>query len=128
MPLKEIETMSKILARRMFLATFVVAIATCVSAVQAQQPAPAQEVVYTAILKVPNMCCGKEGGPAVAELSKLPGVVKVVPDYKNRRLIISPASNHAVSHRALWEAAERAKVPPTELATIAGVYKSKPQR
>lgn len=93
----------------------------------AQQPATQQEVVYTAILKVPNMCCGKESGPAIAELSKIPGVVKVVPNYKNRTLTIMPTSN-AISHRAIWEAAERAKVPPTELATVAGTYKSKPQR
>lgn len=120
--------MSKILSRRFCLAALAVVMVASVSSLQAQQPAPAQEVVYTAVLKVPNMCCGKEGGPAIAELSKIPGVVKVVPDYKNRRLIISPANNNAVSHRAIWEAAERAKVPPTELATIAGVYKSKPQR
>ena len=93
----------------------------------AQQPAPPQEQIYTAILKVPSMCCGKESGPAIAELSKIPGVVKVVPDYKNRTLTIMPTSN-AISHRAIWEAAERAKVPPTELATLAGTYKSKPQR
>lgn len=93
----------------------------------AQQPAPPQEVVYTAILKVPSMCCGKESGPAIAEISKIPGVVKVVHDYKKRTLTIVPTSN-AISHRAIWEAAERAKVPPTELATVAGTYKSKPQR
>lgn len=93
----------------------------------AQQPAPQQEAVYTAILKVPSMCCGKESGPAIAEISKIPGVVKVVPDYKTRTLTIMPTSN-AISHRAIWEAAERAKVPPTELATVAGTYKAKPQR
>ena len=93
----------------------------------AQQPGPQQELVYTAILKVPTMCCGKESGPAIAEISKIPGVVKVVHDYKNRTLTIVPTSN-AISHRAIWEAAERAKVPPTELATVAGTYKSKPQR
>ncbi|WP_425614236.1 heavy-metal-associated domain-containing protein [Anatilimnocola sp. NA78] len=95
--------------------------------VSAQQPAPQQEQIYTAILKVPSMCCGKESGPAIAEISKIPGVVKVVPDYKTRTLTIMPTSN-AISHRAIWEAAERAKVPPTELATLVGVYKSKPQR
>ena len=68
----------------------------------AQQPAPPQqEAVYTAILKVPSMCCGKESGPAIAELSKIPGIMKVVPDYKNRTLTIMPTSN-AISQRSIF--------------------------
>lgn len=118
--------MSKFANRRCFIGALT-ALALASSIAFAQQPAPPQEAVYTAILKVPSMCCGKESGPAIAELSKIPGIVKVVPDYKNRTLTIMPTSN-AISHRAIWEAAERAKVPPTELATVAGTYKAKPQR
>lgn len=118
--------MSNFANRRCFIgAAAMLALASGIAV--AQQPAPQQEVVYTAILKVPSMCCGKESGPAIAELSKIPGVVKVVPDYKKRTLTIMPSSN-AISHRAIWEAVERAKVPPTELATVAGTYKAKPQR
>lgn len=118
--------MSILSSRRICLAV-ALAMLTGLSALRAQQPAP-QEPVYTAVLKVPTMCCGKESGPAIKEISKIPGVVKVVPDYKTRTLIISPINNTAVSHRAIWEAAERAQVPPAELATVLGVYKAKPQR
>ncbi len=93
----------------------------------AQKPAPQQEVICTAILEVPNVCCGKESGPAIAELSKIPGVVKVVPDYKTRNLTIMHAYVQRHFSPSHLETVERAKkVPPTELATVAGTYKSKP--
>ncbi len=120
--------MSTFSPRWMCLLAVALAMIIGLSSLNAQQQGPPQEQVYSAVLKVPTMCCGKESGPAIAEISKIPGVVKVVPDYKHRTLIISPANNNAVSHRAIWEAAERAQVPPTELATIFGIYKSKPQR
>ena len=82
---------------------------------------------YAAILSVKNMCCAKESVPAIKELSKVPGVGRVSVDYKTRSLMIEP-TKVAASPRAIWEAAERAKIGPIRLDTAQGVYTSKPRR
>ena len=83
------------------------------------------QVQYAAILTTKNMCCAKEGVPAIRELSKVPGAGRVGVNYKARTLYIQQ-TDVAPSPRAIWEAAERAKVVPIQLTTPAGVYTSKP--
>ena len=83
---------------------------------------------HTSILSTKKMCCSKESGPAIAEISKIPGVGKVVPDHKTRTLTIIPKDNAFPSPKAIWEAAERVKLEPTRLATAHGVYNAKPRR
>jgi hypothetical protein len=83
---------------------------------------------HTSVLTTKKMCCSKESGPAIAEISKIPGVGKVVPDHKTRSLTIIPKDNAFPSPKAIWEAAEKVKIEPTRLATAHGVYNAKPRR
>ena len=92
----------------------------------AQQPAA--PAAPAAILVTKRMCCAHEGGPAVKEMSKIPGIASVVPDYKTRSLVIVAKGNAAPSPLAIWEAAERTKLEPIRLSTTQGVYNSKPRR
>ena len=80
------------------------------------------------VLTVKKLCCSSESGPAIKELSKLPGVERVTADHKARSLTIEPKAKLAPSPRAVWEAAERLKIGPIRLATLAEVYTSKPRR
>ena len=83
---------------------------------------------HTSVLSTKRMCCSKESVPAIAEISKIPGVGKVVPDHKKRTLTIIPRDNAFPSPKAIWEAAERVKLEPIQLATAHGVYKAKPRQ
>ena len=91
-----------------------------------QQPQQPQQ--YAAILVTKNMCCAHESVPAIKELSRVPGIGRVTADHEKRTLLISPKPGVAPSPRAIWEAAERAKIEPIQLATPGGVYKGKPLR
>jgi len=89
----------------------------------AEQPqAPA------AVLTTKRMCCSKESGPAIKEISKISGVDKVVANHRDRSLSITTKRNASLSPKALWEAAERMQLEPTRLATTQGVYTTKPTR
>jgi hypothetical protein len=83
---------------------------------------------HTSVLSTKRMCCSKESGPAIQEISKIPGVGKVVADHKVRTLTIVPKDNAFPSPKAIWEAAERVKLEPVRLATAHGVYNAKPRR
>jgi copper chaperone CopZ len=96
------------------------------SAAVGQQPQPQQQ--YAAVLVTKNMCCAHESVPAIKELSRVPGIGRVTADHEKRTLLIAPRANTAPSPRAIWEAAERAKIEPIQLATPQGVFKSKPLR
>ena len=89
----------------------------------AQQPQNRNSVV----LATKNMCCAHESVPAIKELSKVPGVARVVADHATRSLTIIPKQNALPSPLAIWEAAERAKLEPTRLSTAQGVYNAKPK-
>jgi len=89
----------------------------------AQQP----QNPNTVVLATKNMCCAHESVPAIKELSKVPGVARVVADHNTRSLTIIPKQNALPSPLAIWEAAERAKLEPTRLSTAQGVYNAKPK-
>lgn len=80
----------------------------------------------TAVLATKNMCCAHESVPAIKELSKVPGVARVLADHNSRSLTIIPKQNTVPSPLAIWEAAERAKLEPIRLTTAQGVYNAKP--
>jgi copper chaperone CopZ len=90
----------------------------------AQQP---HDHDHTCVLVTKNMCCAHESVPAIKEMSKVPGVARVVADHKTRSLTIIPKENVMPSPLALWTAAERAKLEVVTLNTAHGVYKSKPK-
>ena len=94
---------------------------------QACAQQPQSQPQYSAVLTVKNMCCAKEGVPAIRELSKIPGVKRVAVDYKTRSLYIEQ-TNVAPSPQGLWDAAARIKIEPVRLATPEGVYTSRPRR
>jgi len=101
-----------------------------VAAVLANAPAFAQQPHdhdHTCVLVTKNMCCAHESVPAIKEVSKVPGVARVVADHKTRSLTIVPKDNAMPSPLAIWEAAERAKLEPTRLSTAHGVYNAKPK-
>lgn len=85
---------------------------------------PANAVVLT----TKHMCCAKESVPAIKELRKIPGVERVVADYKTRTLTILPKADTYPSLKAMWEAAERANVEPTRLSTATLNLDKKPAR
>lgn len=94
------------------------------NAAVAQQPQNPTAVV----LATKNMCCAHESVPAIKELSKVPGVARVVADHNTRSLTIIPKQNAVPSPLAIWEAAERTKLEPIRLSTAQGVYNGKPRR
>jgi hypothetical protein len=73
------------------------------------------------------MCCAHESVPAIKEMSKVPGVARVLADHNTRSLTIIPKENVMPSPLALWEAAERAKLDTVRLHTAQGVYNAKPK-
>jgi len=89
-----------------------------------QQP---QNRNYNSVLFTKNMCCANESVPAIREISKVPGVARVVADHNTRSLTIIPKANVMPSPLAIWEAAERAKLDTVRLQTAQGVYNAKPQ-
>lgn len=91
----------------------------------AQQPN--QPVVYTSVLVTKRMCCAHESVPAIKEMSRIPGVARVVADHKTRSLTIIPKQNMVPSALAIWEAAERTKLEPVRLSTAEGVFNAKPR-
>lgn len=92
---------------------------------QAQPPPPQNNA---AVLYTKNMCCAVESVPAIREISKVPGVARVVADHQKRTLTIVPKANAFPSPQAIWQAAERAKLEPVQLSTTRGVYKPDPRR
>ena len=89
----------------------------------AQQPQSPAAVIVTK-----RMCCAHESVPAVKEMSKIPGVSRVVADHNTRSLTIVPKANAILSPIAIWEAAERTQLEPVRLSTSQGVYSAKPRR
>lgn len=88
-----------------------------------QQP---RQSVQACVLETKRMCCAHESVPAIKEMSKIPGVARVVADHKTRSLTIITKENAAPSPLAIWEAAERTKLEPVRLTTALGVYNAKP--
>jgi hypothetical protein len=91
-----------------------------------QQP-PKYRPEQICVLVTTNMCCSHESGPAIKEMSKVPGVAHVVPDHKTRSLTIIATKDVLPSPLAIWEAAERAELTLVGLHTSKGVYKTKPK-
>jgi hypothetical protein len=92
------------------------------------KPLPGQgPQVPAAVLTLKRMCCSKESGPAIKELSRISGVAQVVADHKARSLSII-ATSSLISPKAIWESAERAKLEPTRLTIGQAVYTTKPKR
>ena len=83
---------------------------------------------HTFVLTVRKMDCPAESAPAVADISKIPGVKSVGVDYKAVTLSIVPKRNAFPSPLAIWEVAERARIEPVKLQTAHGTYHSKPPR
>jgi hypothetical protein len=81
-----------------------------------------------AVLVTKRMCCAHESVPAIKEMSKIPGVARVVADHNARSLTIVPKANAIPSPMAIWEAAERTQLEPLRLSTALGVYNAKPRR
>ena len=82
---------------------------------------------HNCVLVTKKMCCAHESAPAIKEMSKIPGVARVVADHKTRSLTIIPKDNTMPSPLAIWEAAERTKLDPVRLTTAHGVYNAKPK-
>ena len=112
-------------SRRVCVTVFVAILSAGIAVAVAEPP---HKHDHTSVLTTKKMCCSKESGPAIAEISKIPGVGKVVPDHKTRTLTIIPKDNAFPSPKAIWEAAEKVKIEPTRLATAHGVYNAKPRR
>jgi periplasmic mercuric ion binding protein len=110
---------------RLALASVIALVGACASSAMAQQP---QSNDHTAALLVKKMDCPAESMPAINELSKVPGVRKVVADYATQTLTITPKANAFPSPLALWEAAERVRIEPIKLITPHGTYDAKPRR
>lgn len=89
----------------------------------AQQPQ-----VFTSVLETKRMCCAHESIPAIKEMSKIPGIARVVADHNTRSLTIVPKPNASPSPLAIWEAAERTQLEPVRLSTAQGIYNAKPRR
>lgn len=83
---------------------------------------------HTFVLTVRRMDCPAESAPAIADISKIPGVKSVGVDYKTVTLSIVPKRNAFPSPLAIWEVAERARIEPVKLQTAHGTYYSKPAR
>lgn len=95
---------------------------------QAKKQSSEESSPPAAVFTVKGMCCSKESGPAIAALSKIPGVGKVVPSHKAGTLTIYRAKDKDPSPKAIWEAVEGiAKVEPIKLVTTQGTFTAKPR-
>jgi copper chaperone CopZ len=95
---------------------------------QGKNQSPGELPPGTAVFTVKGMCCSKESGPAIAALSKIPGVAKVVASHKAGTLTIYRDKEKNPSPVAIWEAVEGiAKVEPIKLATAQGTFTAKPK-
>lgn len=81
----------------------------------------------TTKITIPAMECKSCAKKVAAELSKVPGVVKVDTDVEATVAVITPRPQAVVSPRALWEAVERAGKKPMKLEGPSGSFASKPQ-
>lgn len=114
----------KVKTELLLLAGFVALVLGYGSPAVAQQPQMSNQ---QCVLVTKRMCCAHESVPAIKEMSKIPGVGRVVADHKTRTLTIIPKANAMPSPLAIWEAAERTKLEPVRLSTAAGVYNAKPR-
>lgn len=95
---------------------------------QAKKQPPEETTPPAAVFTVKGMCCAKESGPAIAALSKIPGVGKIVPSHKAGTLTIYRAKDKDPSPIAIWEAVEGVeKVVPIKLVTTQGTFTAKPK-
>lgn len=80
------------------------------------------------VLTVRRMDCPAESAPAMAALSKIPGVKTVTVDYRSVTLSIVPKRNASPSPLAVWEVAEQNRLEPAALQTAYGTYYERPRR
>jgi hypothetical protein len=91
----------------------------------AQQPVHEHKHDHTSVLSVRAM---QDARYVAQEILKIPGVGRVVPDYKKQTLTIIPRDNAFPSPRMIWDAADRAKIQPVRLATAHGNFNARPLR
>lgn len=121
--------MTKFHSRRFCLGSIAALLAVGFGWANAQQPghdhAHDHAHDHTSVLSVRAM---QDARYVVQELLKIPGVGRVVPDYKAQKLTIIPKNNAFPSPRMIWDAAERAKIQPARLATAHGNFNARPLR
>lgn len=112
-------------SRRVFLASVAVLTLAAAGYVNAQQPVHQHTHDHTSVLTVRAL---QDARYVTQELAKIPGVGRVVPNYKAQTLTIVPKDNAFPSPRMIWDAAERAKIQPARLATAHGNFNARPLR
>jgi hypothetical protein len=88
-----------------------------------EQPKPFQHTTLLLVKKI------YESDDAIAELSALPGVERVMRNLYTKTLMINytiPQSKARPSPTEIWEIAERLELEPYRLVTAEGTYTSKP--
>jgi hypothetical protein len=88
-----------------------------------EQPKPFQHTTLLLVKKI------YESDDAIAELSALPGVERVMRNLYTKTLMINytiPQSKARPSATEIWEIAERLELEPYRLVTAEGTYTSKP--
>ena len=117
--------MSTFQSRRVCLASVAALVVVGAGFANAQQPVHEHKHDHTSVLTVRAM---QDARFVSQELTKIPGVGRVVPDYKAQTLTIIPKNNAFPSPRMIWDAAERAKIQPARLATAHGNFNARPLR
>ncbi|WP_425619146.1 hypothetical protein NA78x_002881 [Anatilimnocola sp. NA78] len=111
--------------RRVFIAAIAAVTIAITGLANAQQPVHEHKHDHTSVLTVRAM---QDARYVSQELLKVPGVGRVVPNYKAQTLTIVPVNNAFPSPRMIWDAAERAKIQPARLATAHGNFNARPLR
>jgi len=117
--------MSTFPSRRIILASIVTLVVVCAELAKAQQPVHEHKHDHTSVLSVRAM---QDARYVTQEILKIPGVGRVVPDYKTQTLTIIPKNNAFPSPRMIWDAAVRAQIQPARLATAHGNFNARPLR
>jgi copper chaperone CopZ len=88
-------------------------------------PARAEQPEFIA-LHVDDIHCSNCAKRLAAHLYTVPGVVQVKINVKSNLAFVVPQEQKDPSLKALWEAAQAAKMTPTKLVSRAGTFTSKP--
>ncbi len=112
-------------SRRLSVASIAALLVACCGLANAQQAVHEHTHDHTSVLSVRAM---QDARYVIQEISKIPGVGRVVPDYKAQTLTIIPKNNAFPSPRMIWDAAQRAQIQPARLATAHGNFNARPLR
>ena len=79
-----------------------------------------------ASISVDGMCCDLTAKPAIAELTRVNGVLAITPDYQQRIIQLELRNTRPTSPRAIWDAVANSSLQPIRLLVMDRTFHSRP--